>query len=235
MRGRGSKKRSQTQNSTTQNTTAKRKTMDESSQTENDVEHVRLCDAEDSENPDIWILSDSILYWAGKRANDMGQPNLSLPNNTSIGWFGVRGLKWIDFHRQLQRRMLQNTSLRVIVIHLGGNDLTSISICSLIRKVSESIRYLFQTFPDAVIVWLDIFQRILWSGAESVKSVEVKRKRINYIGLKLVSENSRGRHFTIDIDHKNSALFRPVGVHLSDTGLDLTLEALKSFLIQFAR
>lgn len=130
--------------------------------------------------------------------------------------------------------MLQNDSPRAILIHLGGNDLTSVGNFGLIRIISDGIRYLFRTFPSTTIIWLDIFQRIVWDGANSIKSIEQKRKRINYIGHKLVSENSRGKHFSIDIDYKTRGFFRADGVHLSEVGLEFTLDALQEFLKQAA-
>ncbi|WAR19937.1 hypothetical protein MAR_001775 [Mya arenaria] len=61
---------------------------------------------------DIWMIGDSILYWAGRRAMDRNMANLKLPGNV-IGWNGVRGMKWADVHHISQLNLRISTPGRI--------------------------------------------------------------------------------------------------------------------------
>jgi hypothetical protein len=48
-------------------------------------------------------MVDSLLYWADKSAAVQGMANFKLPGNLSIGWKGIRGMRWGYYHHNLQR------------------------------------------------------------------------------------------------------------------------------------
>lgn len=160
--------------------------------------------------------------------------NLWLPKNLTVGWKCVRGLKWSDFHHCIQRELLFCTAKpKVIIIHLGGNDLNIASLFKLRRMINREIDFLYSVFPDTTIVWCDIIQRRVWRGLGDKINVvmERKRRRVNGFGRRAVLSRTRGRIITIDIDYQTAGFYRPDGVHLSDVGLDMFLDGIRECLL----
>ncbi|KAL4228358.1 hypothetical protein ACF0H5_011406 [Mactra antiquata] len=53
------------------------------------------------EDADIWVIGDSIPYWAGQTAKKNNRDaNLGL--NKTVAWWGIRGMSWDDFIFSLQ-------------------------------------------------------------------------------------------------------------------------------------
>jgi lysophospholipase L1-like esterase len=179
---------------------------------------------------DVWVLGDSIPFWAGKRAQDTGKENLRLRCN--IAWWGERGLRWTRFRRSVEAQVLLSTPPSVIIINLGGNDLVSLPLVTLKELIKSEINYLREALPDAIIIWFDIIQRQTWSGATSGwVAMEKKRKRINGIGRYFVGSSGKSDVIKTDIDAK-TGFFRPDGVHLNDVGLEFYLDYLRDALIR---
>ncbi|WAR05851.1 hypothetical protein MAR_021220, partial [Mya arenaria] len=112
----------------------------------------------------IWMIGDSILYLAGRRAMDRNMANLKLPGNV-IGWNGVRGIKWTAVHHIIQRETLfSDIQPKAILLHLGGNDLDTVSLYKLRRIIKHEISHLYSVFTDTTIIWCDILQRQAWRG-----------------------------------------------------------------------
>ncbi|KAH3804567.1 hypothetical protein DPMN_132854 [Dreissena polymorpha] len=51
----------------------------------------------DQPDRDIWVIGDSIPYWAGIRALQTGKSDLKIPDHKQIGWWGMRGMTWALF------------------------------------------------------------------------------------------------------------------------------------------
>jgi hypothetical protein len=99
------------------------------------------------------MLGDSILYWAGKRAEVRDMASLKLPGNVSIGWKGIRGMRWGDFHHVVQRELLFTSKQpRIIVIYLGGNDFETTSLFKLKRTINREINFLYSVCSEKIIV-----------------------------------------------------------------------------------
>ena len=88
------------------------------------------------------MLGDSILAWAGVYAIQRGTPNLQLPSPHSVGWYGIRGMSWTQFTHSLQLRILFQAPPKVIMIHLGGNDLTHTGILPIFNLIRRGINYI---------------------------------------------------------------------------------------------
>lgn len=78
----------------------------------------------------------------------------------------------------------------------------SASIYSIRRIIALEIQYVYYTFPSTILVWIDIFQRRVWThqSTEINKVMERKRRRINGLGRQIVFQNSRGKLLKIDIN-----------------------------------
>ena len=182
------------------------------------------------------MLGDSIVHWAGVFATERGTPNLRLPNFSSVGWYGIQGMSWIDFIYSLQLRTLFQATPKVIVIHLGGNDLVDIGILPLFNLIRRGVAYISRACPDSHFIWVDILQRLHWSDSyrEDVR-IEQKRQRINRFGRSLITRLPKGHTLVHDIDYQTPGFFRKDGTHLSEVGLAMYLDAARDLLMSLSQ
>jgi len=109
-------------------------------------------DTLDEPDRDIWILGDSIPHWAGVRAKYRSTEHLNLPGGVTVAWWGVRGMGWDDFIHQMQLPVLFRSPPKVIVLHLGGNNIVQHSLKVVFKLVQESVEYLAKALPDVVLL-----------------------------------------------------------------------------------
>ena len=112
---------------------------------------------------DIWMLGDSIVQWAGVYARQRGTPELNLRHDSSVGWYGIRSMSWIDFIHSLQLRILFQAPLKVIVIHLSRNDLLDIGILPMFNLIHLGVAYISRACHDSHYIWVDVLQHLHWS------------------------------------------------------------------------
>ena len=105
-------------------------------------------------------MGDSISFWTGKRADARGKPGLGLPGGTTVSWMAVCGKGWEKGTRHVQLPALFQMPLQVLVVHLGGNDLVRHSLRLVFKLINKTFDYVIAEFPDAVLVWVDIFPRL---------------------------------------------------------------------------
>ncbi|XP_060583688.1 uncharacterized protein LOC132739884 isoform X2 [Ruditapes philippinarum] len=180
---------------------------------------------------DVWILGDSIPYWAGNYAKNAAKENLGL-KDVSIAWWAERGLRWGGFRRLIEMQVLLSFPPSIIFIHLGGNDLVSVNTVQLRLLIEQEIIYLREAFPHTVIIWVDILQRQNWSGAiRGYRPIEMKRKRLNRLARKIVTSSGLSDIIIPDIDAA-TAFFRDDGVHLNSVGLEFYLDYIKDAIVK---
>ncbi|KAH3804429.1 hypothetical protein DPMN_132714 [Dreissena polymorpha] len=68
---------------------------------------------------DIWVIGDSIPYWAGVRALQKGKSNLKIPDHKQIGWWGMRGMTWALFRHAVEWNIWLNKAPYILFINLG--------------------------------------------------------------------------------------------------------------------
>ena len=176
---------------------------------------------------DFWMLGDSIIHWAGHYAREQGRRNLGL--SSTLGWYGIRGMSWVSFRHNMQLEVLFSPPPKGIFIHLGGNDVTTQSLCRIFTLIRSGLRYLRVAFPNTKIIWLDVLPRLIWvPGSKEDK----KRRRINRFGRQVVG-TLKGEVLTCEIDNMTPGFFRQDGIHLSQIGLEMLLDAIKDKLVTF--
>jgi hypothetical protein len=116
-------------------------------------------------DPDIWVIGDSIPYWAGIRAIQTGKRTLSTPAAKQIGWWGMRGMSWAQFRHAVESNVLLNKTPDILFIHLGGNDLANTSVINLKNTIKRELNYIRAALPDSVLAWINILPRLTWNGA----------------------------------------------------------------------
>ncbi|KAG9471131.1 hypothetical protein GDO78_015702 [Eleutherodactylus coqui] len=181
----------------------------------------------------IWIVGNSFVHWAQVRA--ARQPygtQLGLPQNRcQVFWFGEKDLWWSGILQLMAKAAEQTLPPDILVIHAGGNDLTSLRLSRLIQRIQADIHSWMAKWPWLKVVWSKIIQRKVWLTTGRIQQVEQKRRKVNTIITNFLK--SKGGSF---VDHDNinfkcSNLYRPDGEHLSDIGLDLFNKSLQQMLM----
>jgi lysophospholipase L1-like esterase len=127
--------------------------------------------------------------------------------------------------------VLLSPAPELIFIHLGGNDLCEVQVSKLRKLMSDDIQYLRDAFPETKIIWIDILPRRRWRGAKSLRTIDIKRKRINRLGRYLLRSSGKFDFITMDIDTKTN-FFLDDGVHLNDVGLEFYLDYVKDCIVK---
>ena len=94
----------------------------------------------------IWVLGDSIVRWAGVQYHERARPS-------SIDWSGYSGLKVEELHSKIQHGLLAGKDPKLILIHVGGNNITDTNTCKITRILQREIKYICDTFHDSLVVW----------------------------------------------------------------------------------
>ncbi|WAR03311.1 hypothetical protein MAR_009869 [Mya arenaria] len=79
----------------------------------------------------------------------------------------------------------------IIVINLGGNDLSSMELGEFKAHIFSDFKYIRSVFPTALLAWFDILPRLHWREVDdaSAKPMDLKRKRANRLGRQAWSDS----------------------------------------------
>ena len=181
--------------------------------------------------PAVWIIGDSVIFDAGKRALCRQSPTLGLDNHKVI-WIGTPGMHWTELCPKIEL-LIEYPFPALLVIHLGGDDIASVSMIPLMTKIKKSLRYISKVLPDAYLVWSDILPRMVWPG--NPVSMNNKRMRINRFGRETVRglSNGNGRFIMHQHNYKTPGLFENDGIRLTEIGNDMFLNTLEEALRLF--
>lgn len=174
---------------------------------------------------DIWCMGDSIMYWAGEYAQSRDRTHLGLLHE--IEWSAKRGMSWEDFRHHIQLKVVFASAPKVIMIHLGGNDVEKLTICKIFSFIRSGLKYIKAAFPACQIIWIDILPRLQWTQGSTA---DKKRRRINRYGRQL-ARVLHGGSVSVEIDSVTPGFFRADRVHLSQVGIEMFLDALKDKLL----
>ena len=156
-------------------------------------------------------------------------PNLGLP--ASIAWWGVGGLTWAGLRRSVESQVLLCSPPKIIILHLGGNDIGQLPCEAIANQIAKEIRYLRSAFADCTIIWVNILDRIKWRPTDFPrKAINSIRRRLNRQGRSWVKAHKKSDVLNIDIDTSVPGFYAPDGVHLSAVGLEFYLNALRDIL-----
>ena len=98
----------------------------------------------------------------------------------------------------------------MIVVQLGGNDLTTVKRGKLMGMIKKDLFYMASIFPSAYIIWSDILSILLWrditSTPDTLRKMNQKRKRINRAGRQVTKQLNHDKAIIHEIDP-------PLGLH----------------------
>ncbi|XP_060570325.1 uncharacterized protein LOC132728663 isoform X2 [Ruditapes philippinarum] len=100
-------------------------------------------------NADVWVLGDSLPYWAGVHASDTFKSNLKI-DGVSIAWWGKRGLGWSGLRRHIELQVLFSQPPKMFLYYRyfhGTDTLTRRSFCTISQCKAIYTMYLSTEKP----------------------------------------------------------------------------------------
>lgn len=186
-----------------------------------------------TEVKNVWICGHSLVFWAEKRATspEIGMQLGMDPNTVRIWWKGVQGMTWQQLLPQLLQLKDNWPKPDVILIHLGGNDLGTMTPETFVLAVKKDLISLKSIFPECRLVWSDILPRKSWRHSIDSMAVNNMRQAINKTIRGIMAELG-GSSLTHDniLPKLDTGLYRPDGVHLSGKGIDTFNLNMQDFL-----
>ncbi|XP_073690348.1 uncharacterized protein [Garra rufa] len=184
-----------------------------------------------NEIKNVWICGHSLVFWAEKRATspEYGVQLGMHPDSVRIWWKGVQGMTWQQLVPLLHQLKDNWPKPDVLIIHLGGNDISTTAPEAFIETVKKDMTSLKNIFPKCRLIWSSILSRQSWRGTENSNEMEIFRMAINDRMCDIMTElgGSSLSHSNI---RPSSGLYRPDGIHLSGKGIDTFNLNLQAFL-----
>ncbi|KAM6922319.1 uncharacterized protein PEZ65_010742 isoform 1-T1 [Lycodopsis pacificus] len=186
-----------------------------------------------SQPKNVWICGHSLVYWAESRAKspEVGMQLGMNPSKVTIWWKGTQGMTWSQLLPQLHQLKVTWPNPDVLIMHLGGNDLSTDSPTDLLASVKKDLTSMRSIFPQCVLVWSNVLPRRVWRHSTDNHEVDLVRTTVNRRIQNIVSELG-GTSLTHDNIRcgTNTGLYRADGVHLSPKGIDVFNLNLQDFL-----
>lgn len=185
------------------------------------------------EPKNVWICGHSLVYWAESRAKspEVGMQLGMDPSKVTIWWKGTQGMTWSQLLPQLHQLKVTWPNPDVLIMHLGGNDLSTDSPTDLLASVKKDLTSMRGIFPQCVLVWSNILPRRVWRHSADNHEVDLVRTTVNRRIQNIISElgGTSLTHENIRCG-TNTGLYRADGVHLSPKGIDIFNLNLQDFL-----
>nr|XP_033793469.1 uncharacterized PE-PGRS family protein PE_PGRS10-like [Geotrypetes seraphini] len=171
----------------------------------------------------VWIIGHSFVHWAGERSRlRPGGRHLGLGHlGVRVSWWGQRGMRWYQLLPFLASLRDSPRRPDVLIIHLGGNDVDSLSARQLVNVIKDDLRVLFAWFPGTRVLWSDVIPRLRCLSSRRWTRGLAKFNR--QVGKWVESQGgTQLLHGWVDVGC--GGLYHTDRVHLSDIGCDLLLD-----------
>uniref|UniRef100_A0A665WZP0 Uncharacterized protein n=1 Tax=Echeneis naucrates TaxID=173247 RepID=A0A665WZP0_ECHNA len=204
-----------------------------SAETEDDIKAKQKEKPISNEPRNVWICGHSLVYWAESRARspEVGMQLGMDPSKVTIWWKGTQGITWSQLLPQLHQLKVTWPNPDILIMHLGGNDLSTDSPTDLLASVKKDLTSMRSIFPQCLLVWSNILPRRAWRHSNDSHEVDLIRTTVNRRIQNIISElgGTSLAHDNIRCG-ANTGLYRADGVHLSPKGIDVFNLNLQDFL-----
>ncbi len=119
----------------------------------------------------MWILGDSIAYWAAQAFDQEWQHMHRYPSlaRINIKFHGVRGLKMAWIPALLEEKLTQGMTPRLVIIHCGTNDImVNTNLNAMGQQFSGILEKVFimakSAQPPFKVVWSDILPKFHYNS-----------------------------------------------------------------------
>lgn len=177
-------------------------------------------------------MGDSYIHWAEVRAIERNiGATLGAPNVQGIKWEGRRGMKWEGLLSAIQYLQLQGAPPKVMVIHVGSNNLGCTPLGHIREDMKRDFAHLFSIYSNTRILASEMLPRLVWDRTSlPIAAIENKRKNLNDTVRRFVTYNGGTFIKYQEITTDTPGLFYKDGAHLSDIGIDMMLFEIKEAL-----
>ena len=90
---------------------------------------------------------------------------------------GKQGIRLGSLSIVLRKKYPDFLSAAYLLIHLGGNDITTTKNEELCAQIEHNICVIANRLSSCKLIWSDILPRRNWIGALYIRSVDGKRKK----------------------------------------------------------
>lgn len=179
----------------------------------------------------VWICGHSLVFWAEKRATsaEFGMQLGMRSDFARVWWKGMQGMTWKQLVPLLHQLKDNWPKPDVLIIHLGGNDISTTAPEDFIQTVKNDMTSLKSIFPGCLLVWSSILSRRSWRGTVDGKEMDIIRLAIND-SIQTVMLELGGSTVSHNNITSGLGIYRPDGVHLSGKGIDVFNQNLQAFL-----
>ncbi|XP_046554244.1 uncharacterized protein LOC124263639 [Haliotis rubra] len=163
----------------------------------------------------VWVVGDSYLARARPALAD------TLGSMGPVEWRVKGGWKWRHYRPAIDDLIANSARQpRILVLHLGSNDLGVTTGRELFEQIMEQLLYTRLRLPHTRLLWSNMLPRCCWRYARDIKCVELGRKKLNRRVANLMrtidGEVIRNDFIYPGVDHYISD-----GVHLTPVGLHI--------------
>ena len=153
--------------------------------------------------------------------------------DAEIQWHGIGGLTVNGMGQYIDSLIARQGRPDILIIHCGGNDIGTVSIRKLRVKFNMFIKYLFDVFPDTLIVWSQILPRLYWRHMLSSIAAEQTRQRLNnYVSARVLQQGGAFIKYP-ELQKYSCKLYEVDGVHLSRVGYGIFISTIQGALYLF--
>ena len=141
-------------------------------------------------------------------------------------------MRWEQLLPRLQLLMINRGHPRIIILHVGGNNIDSVPQLTLMQSIKDDLKYIHSVFSSSLLVWCDILPRLYWGNnkKEDSKTLNLKCNRINRAAHQYMNDLSLGQVLSPHIQWYMTELFDRDGVHLSDFGKLTYIQTFRNFI-----
>ena len=141
-------------------------------------------------------------------------------------------MRWEHLLARLQFLMLTRGHPKIIILHVGGNNVDSVPQLTLMQSIKDDLKYIHSVFSSSMLVWCDILPRLFWrnNNTKDSKTLNLKAKRINRAAHQYMTDFGLGQVLSPHIMWYMTELFDNDGVHLSDFGKLTYVQTFKNLI-----
>lgn len=182
----------------------------------------------------VWMVGSSLIKDAFVSAKKRpGGTSLGLDRiNVSIWWQGKSGMVSRQIKSQLRIMKRYEDPPQLLVLHVSGNDLGAIKVGFLRNNLKNTIRWIYEEFPNTTVVWSQILPRLNWRYSQDMNAMMACRKRINNTISAFVLQNG-GCYIRHPDIKSNNTILKSDGVHLTTLGNELFLNVIQGAIESF--
>ena len=184
---------------------------------------------------DVWFVGSSLIERLRRYVGETRSRDFSFELDSHIVWMGRGGMCWRGAMCCLQAG-LNRPKPRVIVLHVGGNDLGRDTGIEIGKRIKRDLRWVLNAYPETTILFSYILPRSTFRNQrnDNPRGLNRAARIINREVGKFLIKQGHGvvRHSQIQL---KANVIDEKGVHLNHRGNEIFLKDFQDALASVAR